>query len=268
MIDILLATYNGEKYLNEQIESLLNQTYEKFKVLIHDDGSIDKTVDIIRNYQNKYPEKIIFFDDNISTGSTCKNFSYLLQKSTSNYIMFCDQDDFWKNNKIHKSINKLKEVELHSYDKGVLVFSNLDVVDENLCSKGYNMFELRGYMNNKKSLYDLMAKNYITGNTILINKKAKKLIMPISDNAVMHDWWIALILQKYGKIESISECLTLYRQHSSNVLGISTQEKKILTKLIQFLKVYRENISILKMLKDLPYKINYFKYFYFKIKSI
>ena len=110
-IDILLATYNGEKYLAQQLDSILNQSYQDFIIRIHDDNSIDGTIDIIKKYQMRYPEKIKYLDDNISTGSAKNNFEYLLNKSDAQYIMFSDQDDIWLQNKIELSIEKIINIE-------------------------------------------------------------------------------------------------------------------------------------------------------------
>ena len=111
MIYILLATYNGEEYIKEQIESLLHQTYQHWTLIIHDDNSSDNTVNIIKEYVKKYPEKIIFIDDDISTGGAKENFAYLLNKIDKNfdYLMFCDQDDVWLNNRIKLFYKKIIE---------------------------------------------------------------------------------------------------------------------------------------------------------------
>lgn len=265
MIDILLATYNGSKYLAEQLDSLFNQNFKDFKVLIHDDGSTDNTVEIIKNYKNKYPNQIIWFDDGIITKSACNNFAHLLSKSTSKYIMFCDQDDVWLNNKIQKTYDVLSKIEQENSNKPILVFSNLEVVDASLISNGITMFDLVQYKK-KNSLFDLMVGNYVTGNTVMINKICKEHILPFSNNVIMHDWWIALIATHYGKVYGIDECLTLYRQHEHNVCGANIDKVTKLQKLKKISMIIKENILIIKMLRDLPFKVNYIKYFLYKIK--
>ena len=127
MIYILLATYNGEKYFSEQIESLLSQTYQDWKLWIHDDGSKDNTVKIIKDYANKYPEKIVFLDDDISCGGAKENFTYVLNNIDKNfdYIMFCDQDDLWLPNRIELFLNEVKIQEKNNPNLPLVSFSDL-----------------------------------------------------------------------------------------------------------------------------------------------
>ena len=123
-IDILLATYNGEKFVKEQIESILNQTYENFNLIISDDASTDNTLNILEEYEKK-DTRIKVFKKEKNKG-LIDNFEFLLKNVTSDYFMFSDQDDIWKKDKIEKSINKLKEESLG------LVYTDLEIVDEKL----------------------------------------------------------------------------------------------------------------------------------------
>ena len=113
-IYILLATYNGEKYLKEQLDSLFEQTNQHWTLWIHDDNSKDNTVNIIKKYKSKYPDQIEFLDDDISTGGAKENFTYLLDNINDDYdyIMFCDQDDVWLEDKIEITLKKMLEIEL------------------------------------------------------------------------------------------------------------------------------------------------------------
>ena len=112
---ILMATYNGEEFIREQINSILNQTYKNWKLIIHDDGSTDNTVDIIKEYTKKYPNKIILIEDNIKCNGAKENFSHLIKIAYKNfnfdYILFSDQDDIWLPNKIEVSLSKIQEME-------------------------------------------------------------------------------------------------------------------------------------------------------------
>ena len=109
-LDILLATYNGEKFLKEQINSLLDQSYKNWKLLIRDDMSTDCTMAILSDYISKYPDKIKLLKSNKRLGP-CQSFNYLLQKSDSDYVMFCDQDDIWLPEKIELSLKKMRSLE-------------------------------------------------------------------------------------------------------------------------------------------------------------
>ena len=128
-----MATYNGEKYIEEQLESLLEQTLQNFKIFIQDDCSQDKTIQIIQDYQRKYPDKIFFGINKKNTGSAKHNFFNLLLHYKDDYIMLCDQDDVWNADKIEITFNEMKRMEkLHGQQTPILVHTDLTVVDSDL----------------------------------------------------------------------------------------------------------------------------------------
>ena len=131
-IDILMATYNGERYLKEQIESILNQTYSNIRLLICDDLSTDNTYNILKEYEKK--DKRVKVTRNENNLGVTKNFEKLLSMVESKYYMFSDQDDVWNSDKVELSYRKLKK------ENADLVFTDLTVVDENLnvISKSFN----------------------------------------------------------------------------------------------------------------------------------
>ena len=122
-VDILLATYNGEKYIKEQIESILNQTYKNIQIIISDDCSQDKTREILKEYEKNDKIKVFYQEKNLGY---VKNFEFLLKQVENNLYMLSDQDDVWKKEKIEKTVEKLKNENLD------LVFGDLEVVDEDL----------------------------------------------------------------------------------------------------------------------------------------
>ena len=129
-LSILLATYNGENYLAEQLDSLLSQSYSDFKIYVSDDCSKDKTRNIISDYAKKYPDRIIDLNNEQHFGSAKLNFFSLVEKVDSDLYMFCDQDDVWLPNKVQKTIETYNRVD--DKEKPVLVHSDLNVVDTNL----------------------------------------------------------------------------------------------------------------------------------------
>jgi glycosyltransferase involved in cell wall biosynthesis len=110
-VQILLATYNGARFLREQLDSLFNQTFQDFTVLIRDDGSTDNTVQIIEEYNQKFPNKITLLEDSFKNVGATQNFGILLENATADYIFFCDQDDIWVKHKIEKSLQKIQSLE-------------------------------------------------------------------------------------------------------------------------------------------------------------
>lgn len=223
-IDILMATYNGEKYIRQQIESILNQTYTNFRLIISDDCSSDNTRNILKEYKEKDKRiKIIYQEVNLGY---IRNFEFLLKQVENELYMLSDQDDIWNLDKIEKSVNKLKK------ENADLVFSDLEVInqDEELIAKSF--WEQKG-LNKKikkdKSKIGLRLNNYITGCTILSKKSFIEDILPIPTGTkyLIHDFWIAIVISLKGKIEYIEEPLIKYRQHQSNQVGYEMKSKEL-----------------------------------------
>ena len=216
-IDILLATYNGKKYIRELLDSLCNQTYKNIRILVCDDCSNDDTVSIIRKYMEQ-DSRIILFQNKENIGSN-KTFEYLLKKVESKYFMFADQDDVWNIDKVELTYNKLIS------EKADLVFTDLEVVDENLntINKSFNKLKKYNYIINKciKNGYDLeILHNTITGCTILSKKKWIKEILLIPENKnILYDYWLGLIVALKGKIVYLDKPTIKYRQHINNQVG-------------------------------------------------
>lgn len=217
-VDILLATYNGEKYLREQIESILNQTYTNIKLIISDDCSKDNTRMILEEYAQKDNRiKLYFQEKNLGY---VKNFEFLLKKVEDEYYMLSDQDDVWLQEKVEKSIECMKE------NDADMVFGDLEVVDKDLKTiyKSFGDFmllnnKIKKYINSYKVNY---LYNCVTGCTILSKKKFIDNILPIPKESkyVAHDHWIALMISVHGgKLAYMPEKYIKYRQHGNNQIG-------------------------------------------------
>jgi glycosyltransferase involved in cell wall biosynthesis len=220
MIDILLATYNGEKYLNQQIDSILAQTCKDFRLLIRDDSSSDNTINIIKNYISKYPDKIQLIVDSKGHLGLARNFAALLELAQSEYIMFCDQDDVWLPDKIQLTLNAMKTAERSDPGLPLLVHTDLRVVNEDLILIADSLWHLLGVASPAcDSLKNIIVRNPVTGCTMMINSKAGNISLPIPPQAPIHDWWIAMNVAKLGKIIRIPSPTILYRQHGGNVIS-------------------------------------------------
>ena len=216
-IDILLATYNGEKYLKEQLDSILNQTYKNIRIIISDDCSKDTTPEILKEYQKK-DDRIELHIQKNNLG-VVKNIEFLLKQVKSPYYMLADQDDYWLPEKAEKSLEKLKE------EKADLVFGDLEVVDKNLNTM-YSSFndymlltrKINKYINSYKVNY---LYNCITGCTVLAKKETIEKIIPLPTNSkrVLHDHWIGLMVALNGKLAYVPEKYIRYRQHGNNEVG-------------------------------------------------
>lgn len=262
-VEILLATFNGEKYINELFESLLNQTYKNWKVLIRDDGSTDSTLFIINELEGLYPEKVKVVRDDKGRLGVRQNFHELLKNSRAKYIFFCDQDDIWLNQKIQLSLNKMLRLEnTYSTNIPILIHTNMKLINDSkeiISNSFWNDFSIR-----PERMYfpeALLLRTIITGCTILINKAAKEKILPIPELPIMHDTWISLKMVKFGKIDNIYTPTILYRQHGSNVFGI--KQLGFFKSLVPRFKSFLINLFILRkyqrVKRKLGYKINLLK---------
>lgn len=219
-VDILLATYNGEKYLKEQLESILTQTHQNFCILIRDDLSSDSTPKIIETYVKAHPDKIRLIPSKENLGVKC-NFSALMEASQASYVMFADQDDCWMQDKIAKTLDTMKSAELkYGIMTPLLVHSDLIVTDESMQQIAPSFWAHTNIQPHSFSgLNRFLTQNMVTGCTMMLNKSLRQLAYPIPQDSPMHDWWIALVASAFGKIEILNEPTILYRQHASNTLG-------------------------------------------------
>ena len=219
MIDILLATYNGEKYIGQQIDSIRCQTYGDWQLLIHDDGSSDNTISIVKELSLK-DSRIRLIEDGVVHLGVAKNFIHLLQYSTSPFVMFCDQDDVWLPNKIELTLSKMKTEEDIKM-RPILVHTDMQVVDSSLQVIASSFWKQMRLLPQYNSYYDLLACHNANGCTILLNGMAKQEILRNPSTAPMHDIWAALAVaaHKDGLVTYIEDCTMLYRQHENNVVG-------------------------------------------------
>lgn len=220
-VDILMATYNGEHYIAEQIESLQRQTYKNWRLLVSDDSSNDKTLGIVREY-SEADARISIVSKGIRYGGSKENFMALLSVSEAPYVMFCDQDDVWLPRKIEREICALQSIEDNSsVDNPVMVHTDLSLVDATCRPLGILMSETLGVNPRTATTAQMILTGCVTGCTIAMNRKCVKDALAYRDisNILMHDWWIALISSYLGVRLFLDEPLVYYRQHSNNVVG-------------------------------------------------
>lgn len=228
IIDIILPTYNGEKYLKQQIDSILKQTYKNIKIIISDDASKDSTPEILKQYKEKDDRIEIYLQE--KNMGVVKNIEFLLKKVKNPYYMLCDQDDYWLPEKVEKSIETLKRENVD------MVFGDLEVVDENLNTmyESFNDYmlltrKIKKNINDNKLNY---LYNCVTGCTIIAKKETIKNILPIPNNTkyLIHDHWIGIMVSLNGKVAYMPEKYIKYRQHDNNQVGtvkISHQFEKL-----------------------------------------
>ncbi len=245
MITIIMAVYNGQEYIREQLESLKDQTYTEWRLVIRDDCSSDKTAEIVKKFSDEVEQEVIFKVNEKPSGSAKNNFALLINDAKeSDYVMFCDQDDIWKKDKIEITFNKMKQAEeRYGRDFPLLVHGDVEIIDENGNINADSMFEM-SHINADSKLPQILIQNHVTGCTMMCNKK---LIAGISEYAsseyiIMHDYLAALYASVFGKIEVIKKPLLSYRQHSGNSVGAKNNNNPVylLKRLANGRKSYKE----------------------------
>lgn len=256
---ILLATYNGEKYISDQIQSLLCQQAVELEIFISDDGSTDDTPKIIQEYSEKYPEIIHILKNDDKLGGACKNFLSLVKRVDADLYMFCDQDDVWNADKVKRSLDLY--MERNCDFEPALIHTDLKVVDKdlNIINDSY-----MGFMRKPKFLswkQYLVENNNVVGCTMLINRKLADYYKHnfdyiIVENVLMHDSFFAILAALVGKIVYLDESTIKYRQHEKNTVGAIKPENgltvvlKKLQKLNQFKELQRKKeLHIKEVLK-------------------
>ena len=253
-IAILMATYNGEKYLHQQIDSIISQTNKDWTLFVHDDGSSDNTKDILKDYSAKYDDVVLL--DYPSQGGSCKNFMSMLESVESEYYMFCDQDDVWLENKIDVTLNYIKLEEVIDSSKAIVAFTDLYVVDSKLNVICESFWKYSGiYPSRVHSFSDLAQTTLMTGCTMMFNDNMKKLIRYPYNKAEMHDSWISACAYRYGAtVIPICKSLMYYRQHGENVLGaVGAETYNVKYKLCNFFSMFQVNLKRYLMLRSLGY---------------
>jgi glycosyltransferase involved in cell wall biosynthesis len=195
-ISVCIATYNGEKYIREQLESIIPQLPENGEIIISDDSSTDKTLEII----NSIKDKRIKIFSNQKFRSPIFNFENAIRQAQGKYIFLADQDDKWFSNKIEIMLNALQNHDL--------VVSNAFIGDESL-----NII--------KDSYFKNLLRNSYLGCCIAFDRKLINIALPFPENIPMHDMWIGMVAEVYFKPIFIPDKLMIYRRHSDNVTSIS-----------------------------------------------
>ena len=220
-VAILMCTYNGEKYIKEQIDSLLNQTYQNFVLFIRDDNSTDNTKEIINYYVKEYDGKVIEIVDDKIANSASKNFMFLLESvyklDKFDIFIFSDQDDYWEKDKVKVTVDEYNKIK--NKDIPILIHTDLTVVDSKLNIINSSFMKYSNLSAKRNKFIHYLIQNNVTGCAMLINKSLAHLIKFDIEYIRMHDWYFALIASAFGKVIYIDKQMVKYRQHSNNVLG-------------------------------------------------
>ena len=180
-IDIALATYNGAKFIEEQLDSILRQTHTDWRLIVRDDGSDDESRALLEEQRPRFGDRMTIIDDDDGNVGFVENFSRLVCRSDAPYTALCDQDDVWLPEKLAWSLERMQRMEAeHAPDTPSLVFTDLRIVDEHLTPIAPSMWEWAsldpGWASNPATL---LSQNTVTGNTVMINAALRELGTPI-----------------------------------------------------------------------------------------
>lgn len=219
---IVLATFNGADFLCEQLDSLIAQTEPHWNLLIRDDGSTDDTLQIIQDYTQRDARIRLLIDKRGPTGSALGNFSALLEAAFAQgaeYVFCCDQDDVWVPEKLESVLLRLKRLEGEGKEPS-LVHHDLAVVNDVLTPVADSFVKLmRLDPRDQHNPQRLISRNEVTGCAMVCNRALLELGLPVSEQAVMHDWWLGMCAGYFGRLAFMPETLVKYRQHARNAIG-------------------------------------------------
>jgi glycosyltransferase involved in cell wall biosynthesis len=219
--DILLATYNGAKYLPALIQSIEAQEDRDYRVLVRDDGSNDGTLAIIRAWQARDKARVALVETDVPAGGAAANFARLMAISDAPYVLFADQDDLWRPAKVGATVAALVQAEAkRGADIPLLAFCDLAVVDAagGIINPSFRHFQGMDAVAGA-AFHRLLTENVVTGCAMGINRAACRIGHDVPPEALMHDWWLALVCAGRGEIITMPECLIDYRQHGNNAVG-------------------------------------------------
>lgn len=269
-VQIIMATYCGETYLREQLDSILALQEKDWSLLVCDDNSTDSTLSILKEYQKKAPNQIQIHQNETNLGVTKNFLSGLItcvQKKAADYYMFCDQDDVWFRDRISIMLKKMKQMEqIYQTTCPLLIFTDAVLTDEKKRIQKMSYHKAQRLDVQKIDLAHLLMENKCSGCMMMFNHALASKVTILPDNARFHDWWIALLAASFGQIGYV-RCPTLYyRQHKKNLVGSTTRfdyiknavshvyaQKQALVatqkQAAEFLKIYQKELSKEKRIK-------------------
>ena len=217
-----MAAYNGSLFLREQIDSILDQTDGNWRLTVSDDGSEDGTEDIIAGYTRRFPEKITWYRAGKRFGNARDHFFHLMDQSRAAWMLFSDQDDTWYPDKVAKMREAMKNAESrYGAETPLLIFSDQTPTDARLRPVAPSLMRYQKQAFSSFDFRGILMQNVVTGGAMAVNRPLAALAGQCADTSqtIMHDWWLAAVAARFGKIVYLDEPLGTYRQHGNNVEG-------------------------------------------------
>ena len=248
-VAILLSTYNGARYVRAQLQSLAEQNFSSFNVIIRDDGSSDSTLDIVKEFIEKYPNIFVLNPDDHGNLGVTRSFFYLLEQVNQyKYIMFCDQDDVWFQNKVRMFLLEIQKVERESLSEGpILVYGDMVVTNDRIEIIDKSFWNYQSIMVSKNADWrEMLVGNRVTGSSLMINRAAVNVVIKYKTNYLLHDHNCNILVCKYGVAIPLAVPTMYYRQHGGNSEGARNFDVRYISKkILRFLSIdARKHVKI------------------------
>lgn len=219
-VEVLLATFNGQRFLPELLDSLLGQSHRDFTILVSDDRSSDRTPAILRDYSDRFPGRILILPPPAQHLGAVGNFGRLLAHASADYVLTCDHDDVWLPDKIAVSLSQMIKLEAsHPRGTPLLVHTDLIVAGPSLEVLDASFFRYTQIDPSRSDLISLLQSNVATGCASIINRRLYLRARPVPSYASMHDHWLAQVAAALGAVKYVEHSTILYRQHRGNLIG-------------------------------------------------
>lgn len=222
IVEILLAAYNGESFIREQLDSIVNQSDTRWHLTVSDDGSTDGTPRLLDEYVQRYPEKITRYFSGQRFGNARDHFFCLMRQCDAAYMMFCDQDDVWYPDKVQEIMAAMLAAEnQYGIQTPLLVFTDQTPTDAQLRPLAPSLMRYQKQYFKSFEYRSILMQNVVTGGAMAINRALALLGAQCVDtqNVIMHDWWLAVVAARFGRIIYLDEPMSDYRQHAGNSVG-------------------------------------------------
>jgi len=227
---ILLPVYNGGDYLAAQLDSILAQTHKQWLLLCRDDGSSDDSAALLADYAGRHPNRIRLISDELGKLGASGSFSRLMALAAVHcreaemageqwLVALSDQDDIWYPEKLSRQLAAMQQLQQRHVGQALLVHGDLRVVDADGAVIAASMVAYQGLVPERDSLAAQLLSNTVTGCTTLMNVALLEQTLPVPKAAIMHDWWLSLVVAAFGQRYWLAEPLVDYRQHGGNTIG-------------------------------------------------
>ncbi|CAK9886690.1 MAG: putative protein [Candidatus Erwinia impunctatus] len=243
--EVVVCTYNGERYILEQLASIVNQKISPQRIIISDDGSTDNTLKLVEDFAATTSIQFDVLQRVAAPKGPSHNFLYGLSLTTATNVFLSDQDDVWVNDKIEHYQRVVSQISDDS--QPLLIFSDAELVDSELRFLNASFLQNERLNPEQQLVFPrLIFQNCIQGATVMVNRALLQHLRP-SQHMLMHDWWLGLLAITFGRLVFLPERLIKYRQHANNVVGSSGYGlKRILAKFMQLSSVAHQNRLVIE----------------------